>query len=205
VNYFSRDGAAPYFTVLHYSGGAGGVDSLRRTLESRGVSAHYGVARNGETAQYLSEAVGAWHAGDHTKDWTGGSRFPTLEQLKSDFIPLSEVPYKKKYVNQYSDGIEICNVGYGKGGHTYVFARHDNPGCRRTLWEEYTPEQYDALAPIIRFPYVTDHSSLVNRHTLGRVGGKVDIGPAFDYSRLPKGLKRVRFDYKRIGWVVTDI
>ena len=215
MNASSRGGAEVYFAVMHFTAGQGTASSTAAYMHRVGNSAHAIVDRRGDREWPVPVELAAWHAGDHTKDWRGGWRFPTAKQLEADFVSIADVRYQRGYVNAHSDGCEIVNLGYRPGGDgPYVEARHRNPGVRSKQWQVYTDEQiasvisellcWRQLQPTLRF--ICGHEDVTNRHTLGRVGGKVDPGPAFPWDQVVKatGLVRVafRFSATNPGWVV---
>ena len=57
--------------VHHATAGCGDLAGLRSVLQSRKVSAHFGIDRNGNIAQFVSLNNQAWHACDANDEWIG--------------------------------------------------------------------------------------------------------------------------------------
>ena len=217
MNASQRGVAAPYFLVVHFTGGNGSAAATAAYMARKGNSVHGIVDRSGDVEEPVPLDATAWHAGDHTKNYKGGSRFPALEQLSaSPYTSICDVPYRRRFVNEHSVGVELCNAGHllGKQG-PYMAARHRNPASRSTQWQEYTDAQIGSLVSLVQrwrlhqpaLLYVTGHEDVTNRHTLGRTGGKVDPGPAFPWSEFcaETGLRRVMFDFNAPGWRTLEV
>jgi N-acetylmuramoyl-L-alanine amidase len=180
---------------------------VARYFARRGAraSAHYVVGRDGSVAQCVSLQDTAWHA--------GGGSFPL-----NGFGPL-EKPVTGRF-NRRSIGIEMCNVGwaterFGIPEEGTLDATHPATPSRVQTWERYTAVQIEALATVVQWAvwscpglrWVVGHEDVVNRDTLGRVGGKTDPGPAFPWGDVPWssfGLTRVRYDYLEKAWVTDE-
>ncbi len=219
--------------VEHYSAGAGTAASTAAYMIKAGNSAH---AEIGRTANDIVEPVPldrtAWHAGDHNKAYTRGSRFPSPAQLQQlatgerDLIPIGEVPYKKGLMNARSVGTEHINLGWSYADKPDAFkGRHRNPASRDDDWQPYTAEQMATsvewhqrvLVEVPTIQFVTGHEDVCHADTLGddwrtvkleRVtGGKLDPGPAFPWSTLLEPfagrLLRVIYDFTRHGWCLS--
>lgn len=218
MNASQRTGGPVYFAVIHFTGGEGTAESTAAYMRRVGNSVHAIVDRSGNAVQPVPVQLAAWHAGDHTPAFTGGSRFPLLEQLRtSDFVRVRDVKYRRGYVNGHSVGVELCNRGYGQGGEPpYASATHRNPGVRSKSWQCYTDEQIATLCDVLlgwkqqlpELQFVTGHEDVTNRHTLGRIGGKTDPGPALPWDLVCErtGLIRVafRFSSSAPGWDVLS-
>lgn len=172
---------------------------------SRKASAHFVVGRDGSKVQCVSLADRAWHAG-------GGA-------FRDDGIgPL--VRPKRGAFNRRSIGIELSNVGWAV--HKLRIPEDDweyrahpaRPNVVRA-WERYRDEQLATLDYLVAqivlampgaITWVCGHEDVVNRDTLGKVGGKVDPGPAFPWDAIDwagYGIVRVRYDFSAKAWVAA--
>ena len=174
---------------------------FRRT---RGASAHFVVGRDGSMAQLCELDDTAWHAGGGAlpDEGTGPLRKP-----------------RPWLMNRRSIGIELCNAGWawervGIPAEQTVKAAHPARPRKLRRWEAY-PDRLMAslrhLASSIRPHFNEDgpvfvlgHEDVVNRDTLGKkYGGKVDPGPAFDWSAIrwrEAGYTPIYYDYDRKRW-----
>lgn len=210
-----RRGVSVDTVVLHYTAGGGTAESLGRFFQSSQNSAHFGIDRKGEIAQYVSIRNTAWHAGDH-----GRSRIPTLVQAtESAFVPVDDVRPAPRMLNRRSVGIEHVNRGYQVRGDMseYVAGRHANPMQREPLWQSYPDVQIEATIELLlwlpealkatRPLLICGHEDACHPGTIGGPGGKYDPGPAFPWATLEARLRglytRVRYDFGRRGWHVT--
>ncbi len=156
--------------VIHYTGGVsahGAIDALYTS--DKEVSAHFVIDEQGKVIQLMPLNLVGWHAG--VSEYRG-----------------------KKYLNQYSIGIEIVNPGYlrkgsGENYFTYfnrkisdpskaVLARHKDENSER-YWHAYEEEQIIAtewlcknLRDKLGILYIVGHDEI-------SVGRKVDPGPLF--------------------------
>lgn len=197
--------------VIHYTAGRGNALSTAALFAKRKASAHFVIGRDGQIVQCVDLDDAAWHAGD--------GRFPSHEQL-TDCIPngtviqAREVPKKPRDVNMRSIGIELCNCGWAEGGREYVEARHRNPASKSKKWEVFPSTQIEALRSLLDYLtdelpsllWVTGHEDVTHRYTLGKPGGKLDPGPAFEgaagWEIAGRTLHRVAFNFEKKGWVV---
>lgn len=212
----SRQGTIPDVCILHFTAGAGTAKSTAEFMERTENSAHCIVGRDGEREHPVPVGRAAWHAGDHNKARTSGSRLPSPEQLRQlSFrgtpIPFDQVEYASGAVNRRSYGIEMVNLGYSlEKKEGWYQGRHRNPGSRAKYWQPYTTEQMEALADEMLYglpdsvAYYCGHEDVTNRYTVMRVGGKLDPGPAFDWgwlkSRVSHRLTRLIFDFQLKAW-----
>ena len=227
-HYRGRAGVEADVLLLHYTAGKGNALATARVFASptREASAHFTVGRgHGDVVQCVDLDDAAWSAGDG-----GKARLPSSAQLLATdadagvpvFVPIGLVPPAPKLNNRRAVAIEICNRGFAPGGaNPRVSARHRNPACGSTSWEAYDDEQIDTLVALARhivaavptLRWVAAHEDCTHADTLGDVfgtveierksGGKVDVGPAFPWDRMPLGelhLQRVAYDFKRHGW-----
>jgi N-acetyl-anhydromuramyl-L-alanine amidase AmpD len=225
----SRNGIAPDVFVEHYTAGAGTAKSTAAFMERAGNSAHAVIDRVGDIEEPVDLDRAAWHAGDHNKAYTRGSRFPAPDQLEAlaagrvDIIPIGLVPYVRSLMNRRSVGVEHINLGWAyPDKHDACKVRHRNPASRDDDWQHYTGAQIDAslafhhraiaLMPTLRF--ITGHEDVCHADALGDdpttdkiervVGGKLDPGPAFPWpvflATLP--LVRIVYDFAAHGWRV---
>ncbi len=212
-----RPVAEPDFLVIHYTASSKGALATARYFGLPGVkaSAHDVIDRDGTVVKCIPYKRAAWHAGDG-----GLSRFPSTDQLHaSDFVHIGEVERMPKFVNGRSNGIELSNCGWAphKGRPSFT-GRHSNPASHSTQWEDYPQPMIAALVEVIEqmveecpsLRWVCGHEDVTNQYTLGdnpktvevekQAGAKVDPGPAFPWQEIPH-LTRVRFDWRRKGWV----
>lgn len=169
---------------------------------SRQASAHFVIGRDGSKVQCVELDNTAWHA--------GGGKFPS-----TGVGPLSA---GAAYINQRSVGIEICNAGWAVDSlkipeHNRIRLAHPATPRNKQTWEIYKPAQYSTLGYIVSLlravmpslQYVTGHEDVVNRNTLGvKYGGKVDPGPAFDWSEIEwraMGFAPIRYSFDEKAWV----
>ncbi|MFN0180336.1 MAG: N-acetylmuramoyl-L-alanine amidase [Gemmatimonadales bacterium] len=171
----SRGNAAIQAVIFHFTAGPSLDGTVRYfTQNSRSVSAHYVVGKEGRTVQMVPLNRSARHAGTGALDGNPG-------------------------VNARSIGIEIVNWGVltqKAGGfltHSGTAYRGAAPVSRPDAdgrirwWEPFTEEQYQALGRLTRdllvmFPgirWLTGHEDVALP-----VGRKNDPGPAFDWSRI---------------------
>lgn len=222
-------GVAVDLVVEHYTAGTGTAASTAAYMRRAGNSAHAEIGRGvDDIVEPVAIDRAAWHAGDHNRAYTRGSRFPSPEQLRQlvsgarDIIPIGEVPYVKGLMNARSVGCEYVNLGWAYADKPDAFkGRHRNPASRDDDWQPYTYAQMDTAAawhrrichalPSLKF--VCGHEDVCHADTLGddwrtpglerKTGGKLDPGPAFLWERLPLlelGLVRVVYDFARHGW-----
>ncbi|MGL5912270.1 MAG: N-acetylmuramoyl-L-alanine amidase [Phycicoccus sp.] len=226
-----RGGVTVDVFVEHYTAGAGTAESTAKFMITAGNSAHAIVDRTGDIHEAVETGRAAWHAGDHNKPQTRGSRFPTPEQLhqletgRIGLIPIGAVPYVPRLMNRRSIGVEHVNLGWAYADKPdAVKLRHRNPASRDDDWQTYPYDQMWSSAdwhnrtrvqvPTAR--YVTGHEDVCNADTMGddwrtkeleRVtGAKLDPGPAFPWREflLMTKLIRVAYDFQRHGWVILD-
>jgi len=204
-NHSSRHGHKIDLVVLHYTGGNGDAHAVGRLFNNprRHAASHYGVSRDGTVAQYVSETRAAWHAGDGL--------------CPADFSPASLADRSRwlDNVNRRSIGIEICNRGFppSRPGRARVTARHRNPHDDHESWEAYPEAQMVAVESLVREIVqrhgpalrIIGHEDVTNFVTLGRVGSKVDPGPAFDWGRICKatGLERIAMNFEAKAFEVV--
>lgn len=186
------------------------MDVLRGMARpERKRSAHFVVGRDGSKGQAVRLSDGAWAAGDQ-----GLSRFPDRPPAR-----LEAAPFLARRVNLMSTHIELCNVGYDVDKFKVPAAervRAKHPAQRDAReWERFTDPQYSTteyLAAQLRpaqptLEFVCGHEDVTNRHTMGRVGGKVDPGPAYDWSRVPwraLGYLPIAYSFTTTGWVERE-
>lgn len=175
----------------------------------RRASTHFIVGRDGSKAQCVSLEDGCWGAGD-----SGLSRFPDEPPAK-----IETIPFRARYVNLISVQIEMCNVGWAVDAfdvpqHMRIKAKHPAQRTERE-WEMYTDYQYGTtklLTALVKMAYPSviwacGHEDVTNRHTMRKVGGKTDPGPAWEWERLEleaHGIQRVRYDFDLRSFVIVS-
>lgn len=168
----------------------------------RQASAHLCIGRDGSKAQCVSLLDTAWHAGDGMLHHEG-------------IGPL--VPRIRRTMNRRSVGIELSNLGFAikKAGlrpEEIFVGRHRNPASTSTRWEVYPGIQIDTLRSMVALlrmsmptlRWVCGHEDVTHRDTLGRVGAKLDPGPAFPWHDIDwkdLGFTRIVYDFKMRAWV----
>lgn len=136
--------------VLHHTAMAGDAEAVGRFFArpSAQVSAHYVVDRSGYIVQSVADDLRAWHAG------------------RSQF-------QGRPNVNNYSIGIEICNLGDSV--------------------EPYPDSQYDAIIHLVA--WLVQHYQIplenITRHRDVAVpaGRKIDTSDNFSVPRVVEGVK----------------
>lgn len=135
--------------IIHHTAGTGDAEEVAKYFQStkRRVSSHYVIGRDGKIIRCVPEAERAWHAG--VSEWRG-----------------------RPQVNDFSIGIELCNLGDGL--------------------EPFSDALYDSLIALSR--------ELVGRHPIKAaditghrdvarpVGRKQDPADNFDWQRYRRGL-----------------
>lgn len=173
-----RGTITPKFIVIHYTAGGSAKSSIQ-AMESRGVSAHLVVDRDGSIFQTVDFNMRAWHAGKSS--WQG---------------------YRD--LNWHSIGIEVCNYGWlhqlgngkfqrtGRSGTTPVFeaddvivADHKNGRQRNLGWEIYPAGQLAAVTALCEtllaaYPGIID----IMGHDDIAPTRKSDPGPAMPMQEL---------------------
>lgn len=171
---------------------------------SRKASAHFVIGRDGSKVQCVPLDRTSWHAGKGALPREGAG-------------PV-EKP-RRREMNRRSIGIELCSAGFAVEKLRVpttqrVMAAHPARPRKRMEWETFSPQQIETLRYVValvmmRHPelrFVVGHEDVVNRHTLGRIGGKVDPGPAFPWHAIEwggLGLTRLRYDYDARGWTAV--
>lgn len=136
--------------VLHHTAMAGNARQVAAFFANpqAGVSSHYVIDRSGEIIQPVPDGLRAWHAG------------------KSEFNGISNV-------NDFSIGIEICNLGDGS--------------------DPYPDTQYDAIIRLVAFLVETYQIPAVHitRHRDVAIpkGRKVDTSDNFSVARVNQGVQ----------------
>lgn len=171
---------------------------------SRAASAQFVIGRDGSKVQCVPLDRTAWHAG-------GGA-------LPREGVGELEAP-RRREMNRRSYGIELSNAGFAVEKLRIPAderAEGVHPAMRRrTLqWELFPAVQIATLRYVVALirmaspdlKWVCGHEDVVNRHTLGRSGGKVDPGPLFpwdDINWAGFGLTRVRYDFDETQWMAA--
>jgi N-acetylmuramoyl-L-alanine amidase len=152
-NFNSRDGAKIDTVVLHHTASSGSAQSTGSYFQNPAneVSSHYIVGKDGTIVQSVADGNRSWHAG--TSEFKG----------RSD-------------VNDFSIGIEICNLGNGT--------------------DPYTDAQYKALAKLVA--YLQDTYGISWERVTGHKdvalprGRKIDPSANFSYDRLKSEVAALR-------------
>ena len=165
---FNTPDNLPDSIVIHYTAGSSGIGSASYLAKSSTKSsAHIVIDRDGKIIQLIPFRVRAAHAGKSV--WNG-----------------------RKYLNQYSIGIEIDNAGpLEKIADKYVswFKKkykeedgiksiHRNETKAR-YWHTYTKEQIDAVENVCKLLIEQYDIKIVVGHEEISPGRKTDPGPAF--------------------------
>jgi hypothetical protein len=135
--------------ILHHTASAGTATAVGKFFATpeAGVSAHYTIDRTGYIIQSVEDSFRAWHAG------------------KSEFNGVSNV-------NNFSIGIEICNVG--------------------NSIEPYPDTQYESIIRLVAFLAQTYEVPLTNitrhRDIAMPPGRKIDTSDNFDVKRVMDGV-----------------
>ena len=155
----------PQFIILHYTAGAS-FSGAARTLtadDDNFVSSHVLVGLDGRLGQAVPFDVVAWHAG------------------KSAWAGLTGL-------NDHAIGIEMVNPGYARDEISYsgptIRARHKAGGPERD-WYLYPTAQIDRVVELCAalcraYPSIT----AIVGHDDVSLSGKIDPGPAWDWSRF---------------------
>ena len=117
--------------VYHYTAGGSADGCVKYFQQPETVSAHFVVGRDGKIIQMVNLSDRSWHAGDSI--WKG-----------------------KKWVNNFSVGIEICNWGPLKKKGDKFYCWPSNYGIKYTggvpfqdslgnYWENYTEKILDFI------------------------------------------------------------
>lgn len=138
--------------ILHHTGSASDAKSIGKFFQNPDakVSAHYTVDRTGYIVQSVDDSLKSWHAG------------------KSQFNGVADV-------NNFSIGIEICNLGDNK--------------------DPYPEAQYDAVIKLVS--YLSDKYDIpVSNITRHRdicipAGRKTDTSDNFSVKKVLDGVKSV--------------
>jgi N-acetyl-anhydromuramyl-L-alanine amidase AmpD len=146
------EGAKISAIVLHHTAMAGDARETGRFFANpkAGASAHFTVDRTGYIVESVPEHLRSWHAG------------------RSEFQGVGDV-------NNYSIGIEICNVGDGS--------------------EAYSDAQYETLIRLVSY-LVKQYQIPLDRITRHRdvavpAGRKIDTSNNFSVQRVLNGVKAV--------------
>jgi len=162
--------------VVHYTAGRSAESSANFLCGEVKASAHLVIGREGEIYQLVPFDTIAWHAGDSAY----GDR---------------------KWLNQYSIGIEIDNAGvltevgseyqawFGKKyqANDVVFATHRNE-TNPKYWHTYTEQQIEACNQVCELLIQKYGIKTILGHEEISPGRKQDPGPAFPLDRFRDNL-----------------
>lgn len=191
--------------VLHFTAGHLRGDLSSLTFKDRGhVSVPFVIARDGTLYQLFSSAAWSYHLG---KAAIGGNK---AQSQKSIGIELSNFgPLKMKAGKLMT----IYNYAYCDKSDTEMYTKLDTPYRGERYFATYTEAQYDTLVLLLRYltaeykiprhfldkdiryeatEEVIDFKGILT-HANYRTSGKWDIGPAFDWDRVIKGVKSTAF------------
>ena len=162
--------------VIHYTAGGSAESSAKYLTGDVSASAHLVIGRQGEVFQLVPFDTIAWHAGESAY----GNR---------------------KWLNQYSIGIELANAGpLNKVGSEYqawfgtkyqandaLFATHRNETSPR-YWHIYTEQQIKVCREICEILIQTYGIKLIVGHEEIAPKRKQDPGPAFPLDKFRDNL-----------------
>jgi len=201
-------GGPPTIIVLHYSGGYT-ERNLYDTLDARGLSAHYGVGRDGLAVEYVDPHLArAWHAGGST--WAGSADLNQCS-LGIELVGFGAVEgigsTRQRPAAQLFDpatsGLVELNAGpevywrnetYGTSSTTVLtrqgcdFFPEWRPDLMGKRWSTYPPAQVAAVFELV-WTWVERYRILpeyIIGHEHGSPGRKIDPGPAFPWSQLER-------------------
>lgn len=135
--------------VIHHTAGLGDAEEVAKFFQNpkRRVSSHYVIGRDGQIIRCVPDAARAWHAG--VSEWRGRTQ-----------------------VNDFSIGIELCNLGDGQ--------------------EPFTDALYQSLIALSReilARYPIQPQDITGHRDVARpVGRKQDPADNFDWQRYRRGL-----------------
>jgi len=186
--------------VLHYTMGYLKGDIAALSKKDYHVSVPFVIGRNGTIYNLYPSAYWSYHLG---KGAVGGNQTRSRASIG---IEISNIgPLNKNgdnLVTTYSDDDIYCGLDQKDFYEEKSFRNFD-------YYATFTDKQYDSLIVLLRyltarykiprdFPgedtrYVTSEASALFKgivtHVNYRATGKTDIGPAFDWDRVIKGVK----------------
>ena len=212
TGYFYDESVKKEKIVLHFTAGHLKGDLLSLTSKKRGhVSAPFVLARDGKLFQLFSSAAWSYHLGRGAKGGNGTQSKKSIGIEISNFGPLT-----------LKDGMLETIYSRIEGGPKHVYCSEadtsayiklDKPFRGYTYFASYTDEQYNALINLLRYltkqydipreflpedvryettQEVVNFKGIVT-HVNYRETGKWDMGPAFDWERVIKGVQGSSF------------
>lgn len=197
----------PRGIIFHWSAGGQDAKSLQRFLNrvTSAESYNYGIGDT-QVIEYVDPDNVAWATGD--------GKIP-LSSVK----PHAQImPYpgrrKKRHTNAHTIAVCLCNRGPSKPtAPDAVIGTHRNPKVRGTCYQAYTAFQLDSVVQLTqelmqRYPsleFAMGHEDTTNHVTKGKVGSKIDPGPAFPWMLISNlGLHVLRMNYVTGFWDVMQ-
>ncbi len=189
--------------VLHYTAGYLKGDVAALSKPNNRVSTPFIIARNGSILNLWSSAYWSYHLGSGA---IGGN---TRGSKQTIGIELSNIGFLKridnKLVTVYSNTDVYCDLN-----DKQLYTKLDAPYRGELYYATFTKKQYDSVLLLLRYLTAaynipraffpenkrydigTEHE-LVNfkgivSHVNYRSSGKWDIGPAFDWEKIIRGL-----------------
>ncbi len=197
-SYYYKDKTVKKKIVLHFTAGYLKGDFQALTKNDNHVSVSYLIARDGTIYNLFPDEYWSYHLG---KGSIGGNSTNSKQAIG---IELSNIgPLKKS-----GDGLNtVYGSSYCSSSDAEYYMKSD-PFRDYSYFASHTDEQYDSLINLLNYlsqthdipkkllpekdRYVASevgaaHKGIVS-HINFRTSGKWDLGPAFDWDRLEKGL-----------------
>jgi N-acetylmuramoyl-L-alanine amidase len=202
ASFFFNEDVPKTHIVLHYTAGYLRGDVASLTTPANPVSVPFVIARNGTILNLWSSRQWAYHLGPGA---VGGN---TAGSKRSIGIELSNIGFLNKVGSNLVTDHDSTDV-YCTLAETSQYVALKTPFRGKTYFATYTPKQYESLGMLLRFltkKYAikrallpeTQRYNLLTESQLNALNGiishanvrpdKLDIGPAFDWQRVAKGL-----------------
>ncbi|MBQ0733525.1 N-acetylmuramoyl-L-alanine amidase [Aquimarina celericrescens] len=204
ASFYYQEKNAKTQIVLHYTAGylKGDVAALSRP--NNHVSTPFIIARNGKILNLWSSAFWSYHLGSGAigGNTRGGKRTIAIELSNIGFLKRID----NKLVTVYSDTDVYCDIR-----EKQFYTKLELPYRGEVYYAKFTRRQYHSLQLLLRYltaEYdipatflpedkrygIVAEEELINflgitSHVNYRPSGKWDIGPAFDWGRVMKGLQ----------------
>ncbi len=206
--YFIQEKTTKERIVLHFTVGNVLSDTRSLTDEQRGrVSVPFVLARDGRIYRLFSSTMWSYHLG---KDAIGGN---TIQSKASIGIEISNYGGLKEVAGNLETAYSRLNAKktpdiYCSLAETHLYHKLDEPYRGFSYFASYTDAQYESLIKLLRYltayyqipraflpesiRYELTQDVLKFRGICSHVNfrkDKSDIGPAFDWARVIKGLE----------------